>query len=218
MIIEPYRWYRTTVTEMKRVSSDTFTLRIERPSGYEFRAGQYAVVRTYVSKERFLVRQYSFSSPPSADWIEFTIQHEPDGEVTSWLDEHARKGTMLEISQSFGNFTYEPSPRPLLFIAGRVGIAPFMSYLREHSDKNVHVVYSVNTREQACFWDELAPITTLVVTSEQNRIDQSLLASHITNKPIVYICGSRQFAESMQQHLSQLGVTPSDIKRELFTL
>lgn len=218
MIIEPYAWDKTPITEILKVSSDTISIRVKRPAEYDFRAGQYAIVRTYVTKDRFLVRQYSFSSPPSADWLEFTIQHEPGGEVTSWLHEHARIGTMLEISQSFGNFTYESSSRPLLFIAGRVGIAPFMSYLRVDHSTNVHVIYSVTTQDQVCFWDELRDITTLVVTSEQSRVDQALLAGYIADQPIVYLCGSRQFAESMQQHLSQLGIAPSDIRRELFTL
>lgn len=218
MIIEPYTWYKTPITDILKVSSDTISIRVKRPEGYDFRAGQYAIVRTYVTTDRFLVRQYSFSSSPSADWLEFTIQHEPGGEVTSWLHEHSHIGTMLEISQSFGNFTYESSPRPLLFIAGRVGIAPFMSYLRGDHSTNVHVIYSVTTQDQACFWDELSDITTLVVTSKQSRVDQTHLARYTAPRPIVYLCGSRQFAESMQQHLSQLGLPPNDIKRELFTL
>lgn len=218
MIIEPYRWHQTQITRIDRVSTDTIAIRAERPAGYAFSTGQYAITRTYVRADKFLVRQYSFSSPPGADWIEFTIQKEPSGEVTTWLHEHAQVGDILEISQSYGHFTFEHADRPLLFIAGRVGIAPFMSYLRGAHDKQVHILYSVETKDQVCFWDEIQDITTLVITSVRPRISRDLLASYIDNHPVVYICGSRLFSEAMQAHLADLGVPPSDIKRELFTL
>ncbi len=218
MIIEPYRWHQTRIQQIDIVSSDTITLRISRPTDYAFSAGQYAITRTYVRPDKFLVRQYSFSSPPNADWLEFTIQRETGGEVTTWLHEHAHTGDMIEISQSYGHFTFEHVDRPLLFIAGRVGIAPFMSFLRTHPSNNIHILYSVETRDQVCFWDEIQDITTTVVTSEQPRINRDLLAAYIQNQPVVYICGSRQFSEAMQAHLASLSVPPEDIKRELFTL
>lgn len=218
MIIEPYTWHQTHITDITHVTHDTITIRVNKPAGYRFSAGQYSITRTYISSSHFLVRQYSFSSPPSAEWLEFTVQREVGGEVTTWLHEHAQIGDMIEISQSFGNFRFEDSRRPLLFIAGKVGIAPFMSYIRQHNVHDIRVIYSVETKNQVCFWDELRDITTLVVTSEQSRIDKELLRAHTTDNPIAYICGSRQFAEAMQSHLAALGMSPQDIRRELFTL
>lgn len=218
MIIEPYRWYKTPIQLIDRVSIDTITIRVERPASYKFLAGQYAIVRTYVTDDKFLVRQYSFSSPPSANWLEFTIQREPGGEVTTWLHDHARVGDVMEISQSFGHFTFLDASRPLLFIAGRVGIAPFMSYLREQPRDNLHMLYSVQAADQVCFRDEIAGISTVIETSRQPRIDRALLAEHVINQPIVYICGSRQFTEAISAHLASLGLPAQDIRRELFTL
>lgn len=218
MIIEPYRWHKTRITSIDTVSIDTITIRVERPTGYTFSAGQYAIVRTYVRADKFLVRQYSFSSPPSADWLEFTIQKEPGGEVTTWLHAHAQVGDTMEISQSYGHFTFESMDRPLLFIAGRVGIAPFMSHFRETRANNIQVLYSVQNDDQICFNDELKDIATFVVTSRQPRINRDILSTFIGSRPVVYICGSRQFSEAMQSHLAELGVKPEDIKRELFTL
>lgn len=218
MIIDPYTWHTTRITEITPVAHDTITIRVNRPAGYRFAAGQYAITRTYVTPTRFLVRQYSFSSPPSAEWLEFTIQREPGGEVTTWLHGHARVGDMMEISQSFGHFTFEHTERPLLFIAGRVGIAPFMSHLREASHHNVHILYSMRSEEEYCFRKEIESITTPVITTTQPRIDRAFLAQHVIHHPIVYICGSRQFAEAIQTHLNELGLPPADIRRELFTL
>lgn len=191
---------------------------MSKPTGYHFSAGQYAIVRVYVSTSSFLVRQYSFSSPPSADYLECTIQREPGGDVTTWLFGHAKVGDALELSQSFGNFTFVPDNRPKLFIAGRVGIAPFMSYLREYNAYDTPIIYSMRDVSETCYWTEIESQTTRIITSEQPRIDQRLLAQNVVGAPVVYICGSRQFAEAIQLHLLEIGVKASDIKRELFTL
>lgn len=218
MIIEPYTWHTTEITDIISVARNTIAIRVRKPTGYSFIAGQYAIVRTYTSPSRFLVRQYSFSSSPSADYIEFTIQREDGGEVTTWLHQHASVGDSMQISQSFGNFTLRQSSRPLLFIAGRIGIAPFMSFVREHTVHQAHIIYSVRSKEETCYWDEIEPFTTRIITSERPRINPDLLIQHIGGAPIVYLCGSRQFAEAMQGYLSDLGVSSGDIRRELFTL
>jgi len=219
MIIEPYTWRSVKITRIDHVSSDTIAVRAEKPEGYAFRAGQYAVIRITTSSGHMLVRQYSFSSAPDDDWLEFTIQKEPGGEVTGWFHEQAEVGATMEISQAFGHFTFDNADRPLIFVAGRVGVAPFMSHLRQgRVSQNVRIIYSVREPDQICFWDELEPITELFVTSKSKRISQANLEPYAQTNPIVYLCGSRQFVEAIQHHFAALGIPPEDIRRELFTL
>lgn len=222
MIIEPYAWSKVKIETIHPASIDTIFLTITRPSGYNFRAGQYAIIRLLGSDGRTTMRQYSFSSAPHDTHIEFTIQKEPGGEVSTWFFDMARPGDEIEISQAFGNFVRDPDmTRPLLFIAGRVGIAPFMSILRDNDSptENISLMYSVSTQTQVCFESELLKIKTdIFVTQTGRRITREVIASHLTNSPIVYLCGSRQFVEAMQTHLQALDVPASDIRRELFTL
>lgn len=220
MIIEPYTWRSVEITRIDRVSSDTIAVRTKKPDGFAFRAGQYTVIRVTTTSGQMLVRQYSFSSSPDDDWLEFTIQKEPGGEVTSWFHEQATVGAAIEISQAFGHFTFDNTTgRPLIFVAGRVGIAPYMSYLRQATiSNNVRITYSVREPDQVCFWDELKPMTELFVTREGKRISRADLEPYAQAYPVVYLCGSRQFVEAMQHHFAALGIPPEDIRRELFTL
>ena len=221
MIIDPYQWYEVTIRDIASASKDTITLSLERPQNYRFKAGQYTIFR-FKPQGRTIMRQYSFSSPPESTYIECTIQREPGGEASEWFFRGASPGDTIEISQAFGNFVWDRhGTRPILFIAGRVGIAPFMSMIRDHAGQKQHlrVLYSVYSQDQVCFESELAELhTKIVVTGKNERIDQSTIEPFVSDHPIVYICGSRRFVEGMQEHLASLGVPPSDVRRELFTL
>ena len=220
MIIDPYTWQRFVIEDKVKAASDTVAVRFKRPAGYVFRAGQYAVVRTTLDGGRQLIRQYSFSSDPNDSMIELLIQREPSGEVSNWFYSEAALGDSIEMSQPFGGFTLDPTEkRPVLLVAGRVGITPFLSMLRENRKRNLSLLYSVKTEDQLCFPGLLEKFDTrLVITSHSPRIDSSLLAPLLENKPLIYICGSKQFVDAIASYIVETGTPITDLRRELFTL
>lgn len=220
MIIDPYTWHRLKIDDILRVGSDTVAVRFQRPTDYTFRPGQYAIVRATTDSDAALMRQYSFTSRPDDNILELLIQHEPEGEVSTWLCTIAKPGDEVELSQAFGAFTIDPAGKtPFLMIAGRVGIAPFLSMLRSFPDMDVQVLYSVSNAEQACFLDELATQNvTIIDTSKTGRINSENLAPYLAQKPLVYLCGSKQFVDAMTEYAANNHVDKSSIHRELFTL
>lgn len=220
MIIDPYTWQHFVIEDKVRAASDTIAIRFKRPAGYVFRAGQYAIVRTTVGEGRQLIRQYSFSSAPEDEMIELLIQREPSGEVSNWFFDEAKLGDTIELSQPFGGFTLDPSEtRPVLMIAGRVGIAPFLSMLREGHKRSITLLYSVRSENQLCFPGLLERFdSNIIVTERSPRIDKTLLAPMLEKRPQVYICGSKQFVDAIASYLHSNGVSDKDIRRELFTL
>lgn len=222
MIIDPYSWQRLAITDLSSASSDTISIRLTRPEGYVYHAGQYAIVRTNVDGAP-LLRQYSFTSSPRDDFIELLIQREDEGVVSNWFFETARAGDEIELSQPLGSFTWNNEPGSILCIAGRVGIAPFVSMLRHHQQVSsrapVTVVYSVREAEQICHKDLLDEFdTTYVVTSGGSRITKEYLLPTLARKPTVYACGSKQFVDAIHGFLRELDVPAENIRRELFTL
>lgn len=221
MIIDPYLWHRCRIQDIARTASDTVTVRLQRPAGYQFRAGQYAVVRVTTSDGKSYMRQYSFSSAPADENLELLVQHEPSGAATTWFCDTAAPGDTLEISQPFGNFTLESvsRKRPVLLIAGRVGIAPFISMLRDKKHCKLSVLYSVRTDAQICFPELLKQNRATIIRTETSpRISTIFLKKMIADRPLVYVCGSKQFVDSMAAMLYELDIPPEDVKRELFTL
>lgn len=205
---------------IERITIDTVAIRFIRPTSYHFRAGQYAVIRATVRGGAQLIRQYSFSSAPGDETLELLIQKEPEGAVSSWFFDKANPGDEIELSQPLGNFTLEKTDsRPILLIAGRIGIAPFISMMRDKKRRKISVLYSVRTASQICFPKLLSQFnTTVIQTNTSPRIRADFLEKLIQDDALIYICGSKQFVESMTSLITSLGIPSSNIKRELFTL
>ena len=220
MIIDPYTWHEFVIEEKIEAASDTVAVRFKRPAGYQFRAGQYAIVRVKTDEGRQLIRQYSFASAPDDDTLELLVQREPSGIVSNWFYSDAQPGDTVELSQPFGGFTLESvGKRPVLLVAGRVGIAPYLSMLREAYRANLALLYSVRTDDQICFPDLLKQHhTEIVITAHTPRIDKALLGPLLEEQPLVYLCGSKQFVDAVMGYVVENGIPESDIRRELFTL
>lgn len=220
MIIDPYKWTPTKIIAIKPVATDTVAVHVERPTGYDFKAGQYAVVRTILQNGEQRIRQYSFSSSPHIkDRLELLIQREPGGEVSGWFCKEAVIGDQIELSQPLGGFVLNDSTRPTVLIAGKVGVAPFLSMLREGSHPALSLLYNVRSKDQACYRDELHQYNTaLLETGKKGRITPDALQPFVSNNPIFYVCGSKQFVDAITEMLTSIDVPMVDIYRELFTL
>lgn len=224
MIIDSYSWNRVRIAVVNHIAVDTVSVTLEPLSSkYRFIPGQYTIVKTTIDGSS-LMRQYSFSSSPSSDQIEFCIRKEPGGEVSSWFCETARPGDYIEISQPFGQFQLEqPLTTNSLFVAGGVGIAPFMSMLRsKDSAQKITLLYSEKQPDDVCYKTELQQILGdsfyLTISSQTGRIDSSHLKIHLKKHTQVYLCGPKLFVDMMYEKLENLDIPLDHIKREAFTL
>lgn len=96
-------------------------------------AGQYVQLGIEIEGARRTTRCFSVSSPESrrGDRITITLRANPDGQVSKYLVEKAKPGTIVHLSQAAGDFTLpEPLPNQLIFISGGSGITPVMSMVR----------------------------------------------------------------------------------------
>ncbi|HEX8390124.1 MAG TPA: FAD-binding oxidoreductase [Candidatus Saccharimonadales bacterium] len=220
MIIDPYMWTRLPIVGLEAVTAETLAVHLRRPSGYSFVPGQYAIVRVIVPSGERLIRQYSFISAPQDDDLSLLIQREPGGTVSGWFHSTARVGAIIELSQPLGSFTLtQVRHRPVVLVAGKVGIAPFLSMLRATPHRRAKLIYSVRQREQIVFAEEVATYdTTVIMTDVTPRIDATILTPLTVDQPVWYICGSKQFVDAICLLLSRLNVPSANVRRELFTL
>ena len=97
--------------------------RLTEPVG--FLAGQYVSIHVPGSDQK---RSYSFSSAPGSDRLDFLVRDIPGGLMSEFL-RTAQPGTPVEFSGPSGTFYLRDVKRPLLFLAGGTGLAPFMAML-----------------------------------------------------------------------------------------
>ncbi len=217
MIIDPYTWNPLTIDRIEPAAKDTLSVYLKRPAGYHFRAGQYAIVRVQSSGSSW-IRQYSFASAPTDDTIELLIQRAQDGIVSNWFFDTAKAGDTIELSQAFGNFVREDTAKPTTFIAGKVGVAPFLSMLRSNGE-NCQLLYCVREASELCHPELCEAIQArYFISNEHSRMTTGNLKEVVKRRELVYICGSKAFVDAISDTLKELGLPTELIRKELFTL
>ncbi|MFI1467218.1 globin domain-containing protein [Streptomyces wuyuanensis] len=130
-------WRRMEITERRQETPDvvSFVLRPRdgSPAG-SFRPGQYVSVQVELADGARQIRQYSLSAAPGRpDW-RISVKRMrgtagPDGEVSSWLHEHAHPGDMLTVSMPFGDLVLPEGDGPLLLASAGIGNTPVLAML-----------------------------------------------------------------------------------------
>ncbi len=216
-------------------TADIRTFRLARPEGFLFEAGQFLTVRMRTDGQEN-VRCYSISSAPEATgYLEISVKRQ--GLVSGALHATTRPGTLLSVRAPAGRFTYPTEDdRPIVLIAGGVGITPLMSMLRHAAlaepTRPIHLLYSSRTLRDLAFRDELTWLArrsphiqvTFAVTGGDagpdvypGRIDRSLLGT-VPNliHAVAMICGPQQMIDGVSAMLSELGMMQGQIRSELF--
>lgn len=225
MIIDPYQFQTVRLSQIVRESKRAVSLRVTGTTPYAFQPGQHAIVRVTLQSGATLVRQYSFASAPSSGDLWLTIVETPGGAVSTWANQHAHVGDILEISQPFNGPLVHKLPRgKICMIAGGSGIVPLMSHLREQrlhpTDSSISLLYSSRS-ESTCYQIELVPTPSETIvtrfTDQQPRFTSREIELACQDAKLVLICGSRQFVKAMLVSCSRV-VEPLLIHCEAFSL
>lgn len=224
------------------VAEGTMAFYFERPAGFEYEAGQNALVS--------LVEPADFDGfGPSRTFTLASAPHEPELMFATRMRDTAFKRTLksapLGLRASLDGpaglmLLHEDAARPAVFIAGGIGVTPFLSIARHAAHRRlphrIHLFYSNRRPEDAPFLGELRgleranPNFRVVPTMTQmensslpwsgatGTINRALLESHLSDvrSPIYYLAGPPGMAMGMQVLLDSLGVPEEDVRGEEF--
>jgi ring-1,2-phenylacetyl-CoA epoxidase subunit PaaE len=232
------------VAAVERLCGDaaavTFDVPAELTRRYAFRPGQSVTVRRPrdPADER---RTYSICAPAGAR-PRIGVREVPGGLISRWLVHEVGPGDEVEVAPPAGTFTPDPAAggRHVLVAAGS-GITPVLSIaasLLQRSDAQVGILYGNRRAETVMFAEELADLKDAhparlelvhVLSREAReaelltgRLDAAklriLLPSLIDVRHVEHwwLCGPFGMVTDAQQVLSEFGVAPQRIHRELF--
>lgn len=241
-IIKP-AWQRSNqwrVTEVRQERGDSWTLALEAEhhSGMSFLPGQFAWLKIASSPFTLEEHPFSFTSGSmSTTSLEFGIKELGDftGEIRN-----IQPGTRAYLDGPHGAFCIDRYPAVgFVFIAGGIGIAPIMSFLRSMSERKdprpVVLFYADRTWDGLAFREdieELKETLDLEVVyvlqeppedwqGERGMIDKELLQEHLPKEFIhrnFFICGPDPMMNAMRDLLFELGVEKAYIHFERFSL
>ena len=197
-----------------------------------FLPGQYVNIDVPGSGQH---RSYSFSSAPGEAKVSFLIKRITGGVMSTWLDS-AQPGDKLELTGPLGSFYLRAVERPLLFLAGGTGLAPFLSMLevlaRTHSQQKVHLIYGVTRDLDLVQVDEIEAYvaklsnftySTVVADTESAHPRKGWVTQHMPAEAVndgdvdVYLCGPPPMVDAVRKHFDDNGVKPNSFHYEKFT-
>lgn len=238
----PRGFVQTPVLATFDETPDIKTIRLARPEGFAFEAGQFVPVRLRVDGKEY-VRCYSISSSPhSTGYLEISVKRQ--GLVSNALHATARPGGILSVKAPNGAFRYPAGDdRPIVLVAAGVGITPLVSMLRHavqtEPSRPVTLLYGARDEASLAFRDELAsiarrqPQVRIVAALTRSagsamptgpfpiypgRIDLELLRTAVPDvaHSIALLCGPAAMIADTKALLTALGVPPPQIRHEIF--
>jgi ring-1,2-phenylacetyl-CoA epoxidase subunit PaaE len=237
-------FHRLRVAAVERLCEDavavTFDVPRELAGHYAFRAGQSLTVRRPAdpADQR---RTYSICAP-EGERPRIGVREVPGGVVSSWLVHEVRPGDEVEVAPPSGTFTpdLEAGGRHVLIAAGS-GITPVLSIaasLLRRPGAQVGVLYGNRRAETVMFAEELADLKDAypsrlelvhLLSREAREVD--LLSGRLdaaklrTLLPLLidvpavehwWLCGPFGMVTDATAVLTEFGVAPDRIHRELF--
>ena len=232
--------YQVKLVGREHPAEGTLAVRFEKPAGFNFKAGQAVVLELLDppvgdGQKR---RTFSLVSAPFEGTLAIATR------MRDTAFKRALKalpdGASMKLLGPIGQFTLTDAARPAVFIAGGIGITPFMSMLRQaardRSPRRLLLLYSNRRPEDAAFLGELQELerqngnfrlfatmtdmgnSTRQWAGETGFIDADLIKRCIGElaAPLYYVVGPPAMVVAMQETLRAMGVAQDDIRSEEF--
>lgn len=224
--------FEGTVAAVRRYDDAAFelTLTVAEPHP-TFLPGQYVNITVPGSEEH---RSYSFSSGPNESTMSFLIKQVPNGLMSSWL-EGAQVGQELQMTGPLGSFYLRSVTRPLVFLAGGTGLAPFLSMLdvlvAQGCTQPVHLIYGVTRDQDLVLVDQLEAyaqrlanfsFATTVADPETSHPRKGYVTHHLEPAMLhegnvdVYLCGPPPMVDAVSDYMRDQNMTPANFYYERF--
>lgn len=219
-----------------------------------FKPGQYLTFRLIVpGREKPVIRCYSLSHSPHSNCYRITIKRvpppsdapsAPPGLISNYFHEQLGEGEILDVQAPRGHFFLDPEKeRPVVLIAGGVGVTPMMSMINSvvesNSGREIMFFYGIRNRAEHAFKADLeklvqhhANVRQVVCYSQPDQRDEEgegrdyhhhgwvtveLMRSYLSSTNYeFFICGPPPMMQSLTEQLSKWGVGKKDIFTEAF--
>ena len=243
------------VVAAQKVAEDITTVWFESLDGSalpDYEPGQHLTFRhTVAGTGETVIRCYSLVGPAKTEArkayqiaVRFVrapanTSGVPHGKMSGIVNQHLKAGDLIEVRAPKGDFIPPVvSDRPIMLVAGGIGITPFLSYLetvaREAVQPRIHLTYASRGPLAEAFSDRIAELQLKIpgLTLSRywsDRVDElppgvkaghvdlaDILRDDFAVSPAIYMCGPPMMMEAIRAGLKAAG-HPADLTfEELF--
>ncbi|NUQ83093.1 MAG: ferric reductase-like transmembrane domain-containing protein [Anaerolineales bacterium] len=209
-------------------STTEVILRPKKDSIPRHRAGQFLFVRFPGDRSLNESHPFTISSAPREDVLRVTVK--ASGDFTRTLYARLEPGMDATVEGAYGMFDYKTGGQKQIWIAGGIGLTPFLSFIRDMDgslDRDVDFYYAVRHKEEALFLDEIE------AAAQRNPRLKSRVRFSAADGPLsveqivenaggdirdrhIYLCGPLPMVQSFERKFLSLGVPAGNIHYEEF--
>lgn len=234
--------YEVSLEGREEVAEGTMAFHFEKPQNFSFKPGQaldLVLIDPPSSDAESARHAFSIVSAPFENHLTVATRMR-DSAFKRALKSMAI-GTTVQIDGPFGSLIlHNNRARPAVFVAGGIGITPFMSIVRQASrdqlPQNLVLLYSNRRPEDAAFLDELQEIerqnknfrliatmtqmgkSTRSWSGETGPVSEKII-KHIGSElvsSIYYLAGPPAMVTGIRQVMNLAGIDDDDIRSEEF--
>lgn len=216
-----------TVQHINRPNNQVMEITLS-PNGkqLQFTPGQFCFFSYSDPKISREAHPFTICSTPSDDHI--TIIVKALGDYTNHLCQTLKPGVKALIEGPYGRFDYKNYDQPQIWIAGGVGIAPFISWANNLEESlipanfNTDLYYCVNSTEEAVHLKKFEELENqlngfsfhLIRTDREGFLSANDIVD--LNNREIFICGPKEMRQSLLKEFKELQVLGKNIHFEDF--
>lgn len=194
---------------------------------FDFKPGQFAFVEIQ-GKQWSEPHPFTISSAPGEDRLRFTVK--VLGDWTRKVREELQTGGEVMVRGPYGRFDAENAGKKQIWLAGGIGLTPFLSKLRamkKGDDRQIHLVYATREIGDAIYLDELkaraaelSNVTIVPLFSDEGNFARVDMVKQKLPDPLdsyeYFMCGPKPMIDALSADLSKEGVRRVNIHTEAF--
>lgn len=230
--------FLSKLVKKEGVAEGTMAFYFEKPEGLSYQPGQHPTVKILHpidTDEEGDSRTFSFITIPSDELIGFATRMRDTAFKRNL--KNAGAGLDVEIKDPRGSMVLpSDTQRPLVFLAGGIGITPLFSMVREaayrKSEQKITLLYANRTIAQTAFFNELEQLakenphfTFIPVMTQEDQTTWNGEKGHITiemlrkyvpdtTNTLFYLAGPSGMVGAMNEMLTRNGIDSLFIKSE----
>ncbi len=209
-------------------STTEVILRAKKDSIKGQRAGQFLFVRFPGEKMLNEAHPFTISSAPHEDVLRVTIK--ASGDFTRHLFANLKPGADAIVEGAYGMFDYKTGGQKQIWVAGGIGVTPFLSFIRDLKTDpafDVHFYYTVRHPEEAVFVNEIEDAAKkyphLKAHVRFSSVSGSLTVDEIVKNAggnigghHIFMCGPLPMVQAFERKFLEMGVPTGNIHYEEF--
>lgn len=217
-----------SILKKKKIAENTYEISFRLGKNrFPFTPGQYihlTIPQLLIHDPRGNARDFSLVSSPNEKVLKIAVRDSSSGFKKTLFT----GTTPVEINGPFGIFTLpEQTTQPIVFIAGGIGITPFLSMMRYSTEEKlpykITLIYINTHKKNAPYLKKLQSLqeenNNITVKEYFGEITEDVINKETENtkEKIFYVAGPPQMVQTTQSILMNLGVKTPQINIEEFS-